>query len=81
MLPVSPREHEVSPSRCSLSPPAELAVYSKNRLLNERVQNSVSRNYNIIPDLCVFFNANRTVVITATYSNNMHILIVCLQVC
>ncbi len=31
MSPVSPRECEASPSRCSLSPPAELAVYSKNR--------------------------------------------------
>ncbi len=49
MSPVSPREHEVSPPQRSLSPPAELAAYSKNRtepnrsrLLNERVQNSVS---------------------------------------
>ncbi len=31
MSPVSPREHEVSPSWRSLSPPAELAAYSKNR--------------------------------------------------
>ncbi len=31
MSPVSPREREVSPSRRSLSPPAELAAHSKNR--------------------------------------------------
>ncbi len=31
MSPVSPREREVSPSRRSLSPPAELAACSKNR--------------------------------------------------
>ncbi len=31
MSPVSPREREVSPSRRSLSPPAELAAYSKKR--------------------------------------------------
>ncbi len=28
---------------------------TRSKLLNERVQNSVSKNYNIIPDLCVFF--------------------------
>ncbi len=31
MSPVSPREREVSPSRRSLSPPAELTAHSKNR--------------------------------------------------
>ncbi len=31
MSPVSFSEHEVSPSRRSLSPPADLAAYSKNR--------------------------------------------------
>ncbi len=60
MSPVSPCEREVSPSRCSLSPLAELEAHSKNRtepnrsrLVKERVQNSVffmkyifKKNYN-----------------------------------
>ncbi len=77
MSPVSPHKREVSPSRRSLSPPAELAAYSKNQTEPLQTSEWTSTKQRFLKPLTLDRLAYEHECSSSVKGWNMHIVHIC----